>query len=292
MFQFNGKRIRVAGIGKRKGLSPEVILASEQVGKALAYAGYGLITAGWPGVDYIVSRQFDNEMQRVGKSLSDYLTQYVPKGQEPDYKGGHIECVETGLVNWIESVKHSDAVVLIGGEGGTYASYVFALQEQKAVFPLAGTKGDAEKAYDHILECWESRPIAGIEKDGFLMLGHRIESESDATSVTEALVDLLARHFQYKTKSPGSTPKPSVNTEVVRQLLIASFDDTDLMVLCFDRFYPVYNEKISDGMSKSKKVQSLLDYCVRQGLLEALLELVKERNPYQYNIYAKRILAM
>ena len=31
-----------------------------------------------------------------------------------------------------------------GGEGGTYVSYVFALQEQKAVFPLAGKINDAE----------------------------------------------------------------------------------------------------------------------------------------------------
>ena len=84
------------------------------------------------------------------------------------------------------------------------------------------------------------------------MLGHRIESESDATSVTEALgTILLARHFQYKTKSPGCIPKPSVNSGVVRELLIASFDDTGIKrLLCFDRFYPVYNEKISDGMSK------------------------------------------
>lgn len=292
MFQFNVKWIRVVGMGKRKGLSSEVVLASEQVGKALAYAGYGLITAGWPGVDYIVSREFDNEMRRIGKSLSDYLIQFVPKGQDPDYKGGRIESVETGLVNWIESVKRSDAVVLIGGEGGTYSSYVFALQEQKAAFALAGTKGDAEKAYDHILECWESRPITGIEKDSYQKLGHPIETKSDAISVTKALVDLLARHFQYKMESPGPTPKPRVDTELVRELLIAAFDDADLMALCFDRFYPVYNEKISDGMSKGKKVQSLLDYCVRQGLLGALLELVKEHNPYQYKIYANRISAM
>jgi hypothetical protein len=31
-------------------------------------------------------------------------------------------------------------------------------------------------------------------------------------------------------------------TESIRNLLIAAFDDTELMSLCFDRFYPVYNE--------------------------------------------------
>ena len=88
------------------------------------------------------------------------------------------------------------------------------------------------------------------------------------------------------------TTSVDVNTEVVRELLIAAFDDTDLMAFCFNSFYRVYNEKISDGMSKGNKVQSLLDYCVRQGLLEALLELVKEHNPYQYNMYANRIFAL
>lgn len=81
----------------------------------------------------------------------------------------------------------------------------------------------------------------------------------------------------------------SVNTEVVRTLLIAAFDDTDLMILCFDRFYPIYNEKFGAGMSKGEKVQLLLAYCVRHGQLEALLKLIEERNPYQYNIYADRI---
>lgn len=86
------------------------------------------------------------------------------------------------------------------------------------------------------------------------------------------------------------TPQLGINTEAVRELLMAAFDDADLMTLCFDRFYPVYNERFGDGMSKGEKVQSLLDYCVRHGLLEALLEMVKERNLHQYNIYADRII--
>jgi hypothetical protein len=77
-------------------------------------------------------------------------------------------------------------------------------------------------------------------------------------------------------------------TESIRNLLIAAFDDTELMSLCFDRFYPVYNEGFGSGMGKGEKVQRLLDYCVRHGKLEALLELIRERNPHQYAVYIKR----
>ena len=86
------------------------------------------------------------------------------------------------------------------------------------------------------------------------------------------------------TNGPGSS-----QTGAIRQLLVTALNDNDLMTLCFDRFYPVYNEKFGSGMGKSEKVQHLLDYCVRQGTLQDLLELVKERNPYQYAIYEERI---
>jgi hypothetical protein len=77
-------------------------------------------------------------------------------------------------------------------------------------------------------------------------------------------------------------------TESIRNLLIAAFNDTELMSLCFDRFYPVYNERFGSGMGKGEKVQQLLDYCVHHGKLEALLELIRERNPHQYAVYIKR----
>jgi hypothetical protein len=91
-------------------------------------------------------------------------------------------------------------------------------------------------------------------------------------------------------EAPGlKKPSLGVNTEVVRKLLIDAFDDAELMTFCFDRFYPVYNERFGEGMSKGEKVQSLLDYCVHHGQLKELLELVNKRNPHQYNKYADRI---
>jgi len=70
------------------------------------------------------------------------------------------------------------------------------------------------------------------------------------------------------------------NTDAIRKLLTAAFDDDQLQELCFDYFRPVY-EKCS-GVRKDQKIQRLLEHCVRHDQVEKLLGLVKERNPEQY----------
>lgn len=200
MAQTNVKWIRVVGTGKSVGLPTEVILASERIGRALATAGYGLVSGGWPGVDHIVSREFAEALRITGRPLSDYLLQFVTKGKWPDFRGGHVEYVDARLHSWIESVKHSDAIVLVGGEGATYETYVLAMQEQKPVFPLAGTNGDAEKVYRYMLDSWDSQPIAGIEENAFQQLAHSVKTDSDAIKVVDALVALLAAHFRHRTR--------------------------------------------------------------------------------------------
>jgi hypothetical protein len=70
-------------------------------------------------------------------------------------------------------------------------------------------------------------------------------------------------------------------TNVIRELLSAAFNDEELTTLCFDYFRPVY-EDFSAGMSKGRKVQRLLDYCVRHDQVIALLDRVRERNPAKY----------
>jgi hypothetical protein len=123
-------------------------------------------------------------------------------------------------------------------------------------------------------------------KDELQEIADYLESlRADQTKLISEEISIEARN----TKLSEQTPPIGINTEAVRQLLVAAFDDTELMTICFDRFYPVYNERFSGGMSKGEKVQALLDYCVRHGLLKTLVELVKERNPYQYNIYAQCI---
>jgi len=78
------------------------------------------------------------------------------------------------------------------------------------------------------------------------------------------------------------------NTEAIRQLLTAAFNDGELTTLCFDRFHPVY-EDFAVGMSKGDKIQRLLDHCTRHEQVRELLEIAKKRNPAQYKRFAPRL---
>ena len=74
------------------------------------------------------------------------------------------------------------------------------------------------------------------------------------------------------------------NTATLRDLLTAGFSDGELTTLCFDHFSAVY-EDFAVGMSKSDKIQRLLDHCIRYERVETLLSVVREANPVQYRRY-------
>jgi hypothetical protein len=85
--------------------------------------------------------------------------------------------------------------------------------------------------------------------------------------------------------SPPTPVPPSVvkeiSTAAIRNLLTAAFNDDDLTILCFDHFRPVY-EQFSAGMTKSQKIQLLIEYCGRNRSFDQLLALVREHNPAQF----------
>ncbi len=74
----------------------------------------------------------------------------------------------------------------------------------------------------------------------------------------------------------------------IRELLVNAFSDEELTTLCYDHFRMVY-EEFAAGMSKSQKIQRLLDYCVRHEQLECLLAVVKKQNPFQYLRFESRL---
>ena len=84
--------------------------------------------------------------------------------------------------------------------------------------------------------------------------------------------------------APASQPAPAPawDTAVVRELLIAAFNDEELTTFCYDNFRPVY-EEFTIGMSRMQKTQRLVETCDRRGEMEKLLAGVARANPYQYN---------
>jgi O-acetyl-ADP-ribose deacetylase (regulator of RNase III) len=182
--------VLVAGTGKY-GLQENVHKVSQEVGKALARNGYGLIVGGWSGVDYVVTEAFASELRNTDRSLSDYLIQVVPVNTQPQFQGGKVIQVEPVSAEFSEQIKYTDAVILIGGLGGTYGVYNYARQAQKPVFPVAGTGTDALKAYNEIVAGWETQPPENINVESFYKLGQSLETDLDVQKVTEVLLELI-----------------------------------------------------------------------------------------------------
>ena len=83
-------------------------------------------------------------------------------------------------------------------------------------------------------------------------------------------------------------PDIPVNRKILRTLLIKSFSHEELKDLCFDH-YPAIYDSLGNDFGKNVTARLLLDYCQRQGLINQLLGLIKEHNPYQYARYAEEL---
>ena len=195
-FQKEQQWILVAGLGQVN-LWPEfkeVYYSALAIGRTLAIEGFGLLVGGWSGVDYIVADEFHKELRKLGKPLSAHLLQVIPEGHLPQFHGGKVVHTKSGWLEWQDIVQKSDAIVLIGGEGGTYQTYQFALQEQVPIFPLAGTKGDAQQVFNEMLANWDSQLMGNVSLEMFIRtLSRNLDTEEDAQQIGRDVIELI-RH--------------------------------------------------------------------------------------------------
>lgn len=126
------------------------------------------------------------------------------------------------------------------------------------------------------VQMWRDRGIVILDEDPFGVL---VEAKRSASvlpvPVPSREADLTLEEL------------PEHDTVTIRRLLFDAFSDEELMAFCFDHFQSLYQD-FASGMSKSEKVQRVLDYCARHGQFDRLLELVEEKNPYQYGRYMAR----
>jgi hypothetical protein len=71
------------------------------------------------------------------------------------------------------------------------------------------------------------------------------------------------------------------NTADIRQYLTSSYSDEELITLCADYFRDVY-DNFAVGMTKTAKIQLLLDHCQRRDLMPNLLAALERDRPEQY----------
>lgn len=128
--------VNVVGTGAHQ-LDTLVQVAAEEIGRALAQAGFGLITGAWPGVDYVAARAY---LASGGKSLV-HVTGLYSSDRFPEALD-----IEERSPDWAPRL--SDGVVLIGGAGGTMDMFKAARNLEIPVFPYARSGGDAKTAVE------------------------------------------------------------------------------------------------------------------------------------------------
>lgn len=160
------KTVMVVGTGDYD-LPEEVYQASIWVGKILAELEYNIVVGGWQGVDYVVADEFSKIINKTEYRLSEKLTQVVTNNKSPVFKGGEVNYVKQGVMEWVEGLKNAKALIVIGGKGGTYETFNYAKQEKVIVIPIAHSGGDARKIFNEITSNINSFEFANKHKELF-----------------------------------------------------------------------------------------------------------------------------
>jgi tetratricopeptide (TPR) repeat protein len=176
--------ILVAGTGTYT-LPPQVVKLVETLGKTLAARRLNLVGGGWQGVDHLVGRAFANAVEEAGDKVESRLLQMLPPFKRPDLQAGEIVYTKD---EFGELVGRVDAVVLIGGFGGTYGCFLEARKQMKPVYPLPATGGDAKRAFD---ELFASQTGIGPSARRLRLLEVEIEDDSGIDTLLSRLMDLL-----------------------------------------------------------------------------------------------------
>jgi Effector-associated domain 7 len=79
------------------------------------------------------------------------------------------------------------------------------------------------------------------------------------------------------------------NSENIRDLLKACFDDGTLTYFCFDHFREVH-DAFTNTMDKLAKIQQLIEYCFRKLLTKDLLAKIEEYFPERYHEYKNKLI--
>jgi tetratricopeptide (TPR) repeat protein len=178
--------ILVAGTGIGE-LPPQVVKLSERLGETLAARRLNLVGGGWPGVDHVVGRAFATAVEETEDKVDSRFLQMVPPGKRPDLQAGQIVTTKN---EFGELVSRADAVVLIGGTGGTYGCFRTARKQSKPVYPLPTTGGDAKRAFD---EFFSFPTEAGLSARRMRMLEVEIEDDSSIDILLNRLMALIGR---------------------------------------------------------------------------------------------------
>lgn len=169
-------------------------------------------------------------LEGKGVPLASLLLQIVRERSYHEYPGGRIVYVPLGTLEFTESIKYCDAVVLIGGEGGTYQTFQIARQEQKPIFPIPGTGGDAQRAFRDILSDWPMPLPRAITEQEFLSLDGAIASPKEAAATVNTVVDYI---------TTSTTAEPPLAAELGALFISYSHKDREWLDKLTEKLRPL-----------------------------------------------------
>ncbi|MCF6405861.1 caspase family protein [Chitinophaga filiformis] len=181
---FKQQWLLIVGTGKDRLSQPEWMV-SNALARELAKSAYGIITGGWPGVDAVAAEAYATQLAEDKILDEGYLRQVVLEQQEPTYPGGLINRVANETLWYEATLSQAYAVIMIGGQGGTFTSYLRAQEANVPVIPIAATGGDAAKAHAEIKE---RRLLPAYLLDE---LARPVRNYDDATRIADSICRLL-----------------------------------------------------------------------------------------------------
>lgn len=190
--------VLVAGTG-RYNLPEDVYLIAKCIGAKLGKEGMKLICGGWEGVDFVVADEYSKSANKNKTRLSENLIQVVSESREPVFKGGDVIYVREGIKEWQEAIKYADVVLLIGGEGGTYETYIYAHQEGRPIIPIPSVGGDSKNIHQEIVEkwnYWQNTFFKAITKQDFNMLNFPVDGKPEKAEVLSDIVINLIKKIK------------------------------------------------------------------------------------------------
>ncbi|MCA9712529.1 MAG: SIR2 family protein, partial [Myxococcales bacterium] len=156
-----------------------------------------LLTCGWRGVDHAVGTAFVAGLAARGEEPSGRFRQFRARGLPVSVPGATLVEVSQDAEEYLQAVDAADAVIVLGGLGGTRLVHRHASNVRKPVLPLPGPGGDARAIFDELRGELDRERYLGITR-------HELEAlDQPAAAAVGAVIRLVRQHLDARAIRDG-----------------------------------------------------------------------------------------
>ncbi len=126
-----------------------------------------------------------------------------------------------------------------------------------------------------------------LNEEAELLCNNQLKIEFITGDIINFVNELYVKFGEYDgeyRKPKTIKPKRNWNLESIRNFLNEAFSAEDMIAFCQMYFYEAYNQ-FGQGMLKTAQITLLIDYLVRNDLLDKFLEYAEKTNATQFEAY-------